>query len=101
MLTSQRFDPNSKYRVLSHHGISVPGPVNHINQGEEVPKDLLNPAIMFGLFVLGDIEHIPAVTAAPIPPDEEDDDDDDDDYTPPVAATAKPTVRRVTRKSKR
>lgn len=98
MLTSQRFDPNSRYRAASHRGISVAGPVNHINQGEEVPKDLLNPAIMFGLFVLGDIEPIPAVISAPIPPDEED--DDNDDFTPPVAATAKP-VRRVARKSKR
>ena len=95
----QRFDPNSKYRAVSHRGISVPGPVNHINQGEEVPSGLLNPAILFGLFVMGDIEPIPAVTAAPIPPDEED--DDDDDFTPPVAATSKPTVRRVARKSKR
>lgn len=100
MLNSQRFDPNSKYRVLSHRGISVPGPVNHINQGEEVPKDLLNPAILFGLFVMGDIEPIPAVTAASIPPDEED--DDDDDFTPPVAAPSKPVrAAKPSRKSKR
>jgi hypothetical protein len=93
MLTSQRFDPNSKYRVLSHRGISVPGPVNHINQGEEVPTDLLTPATMFGLFVMGDIEPIPPATSAPIPapPDE----DDDNDFTPPAAAL-KP-IRRVRR----
>jgi len=99
MLTSQRFDPNSKYRAVSHRGISVPGPVNHINQGEEVPLGLLNPAIMYGLFVMGDIEIIPAVTSTPIPPDEED--DDDDDFTPPVAAASKHPTRRVARKSKR
>ncbi len=103
MLTSQRFDPNSKYRVLSHRGIAVPGPVNHINQGEEVPTGLLNSAIMFGLFCMGDIEPILAMTAAPIPPDEE---DDDDDYSAPIAAavpsvaTAQP-VRRVRRQSRR
>lgn len=94
MLTSQRFDPNARYRAAKWRGIDVAGPVNHINQGEEVPAGLLTPAAMFGLFVMGSIEPIPPVASPPIPPDE-----DDDDYTPPVAA-AKP-VRRVRRQSRR
>lgn len=93
MLTFQRFDPTSRYRAVSHRGISVPGPVNHINQGEEVPTGLLNPATLFGLFVMGDIEPIPSATCAPIPPPP--DEDDDDDFTPPAAAL-KP-IRRVRR----